>query len=230
MFHNCAVGWGEELKRRTALVMAVLLMLMASVANGQTAGSGIANTAHDLRIWTFGSDSQICIMCHAPHNTNTQGPLWNRAVNSTIYTLYASSTMDATTSQPGSVSRLCLSCHDGTVGLLDYGGATGSMSFDVAGYTPANLGTNLSNDHPIGMTYDVALATADSSLADPTTTSVTVGSAPSKTGTIAAVMLASGRVECTSCHDVHNKYTVTYKGLVKMTMTGSALCLKCHAK
>ncbi len=180
-------------------------------------------------------------MCHAPHGGNTQGPLWNRAANNTTYTLYASSTMNAAPDQPGPISKLCLSCHDGTVGVLNYGGATGGMTLAEA-YSCTNplgcssvLGTNLSNDHPIGITYNAALVTADGGLADPATKSVTIGSTVSKTGTIASMMLVGGKVECNSCHDVHNRYTVanggaTAKGLVKVSMAGSSLCLQCHNK
>jgi hypothetical protein len=217
------------------MLITALLLLAVNVAHGATPGAGVAGTSHDPGIWSFGGETQVCVMCHAPHGGNTQGPLWNRAANNTTYTLYASSTMNATAGQPGSVSKLCLSCHDGTVGLLDYGGATGSMSLNAAGYTPANLGTSLANDHPIGITYDTALAIADGGLADPATKSVTVGSTINKTGTIAHMMLVGGKVECNSCHDVHNRYTVanggtTAKGLVKVGMAGSSLCLQCHTK
>jgi hypothetical protein len=223
------------------ILIATLLMLIMGMANSQIAGAGVKGTAHDPGIWTFGGETQVCVMCHAPHNGNTQGPLWNRAANNTSYTLYASSTMNAVVGQPGSVSKLCLSCHDGTIGMLDYGGATGSMTLAQA-YSCTNplgcgsvLGTNLSNDHPIGITYDTALATADKGLSDPATKNVTIGSTVSRTGTIAANMLVGGKVECTSCHDVHNIYTVVgstgqAKGLVKVGMAGSSLCLQCHTK
>lgn len=227
---------------RLRTLVGVLLLLIVSVANGQTAGSGVVNTAHDPRIWSFGFEAQVCIMCHAPHNASTQGPLWNHAMSTASYTLYGSSSMNATPGQPGPVSKLCLSCHDGTVGVLDYGGSTGGMTLAEA-YSCTNplgcssvLGTNLSNDHPIGITYDAALATADGGLADPGTKTVTIGSSTSKSGTIAAMMLVGGKVECSSCHDVHNIYTVANggggasAGLVKVSMTGSSLCRQCHNK
>lgn len=223
------------------MLVGAVLWLILGVATAQTAGAGIKGTAHDPGIWSFGFEQQVCVMCHAPHNTNTQGPLWNRAANNTSYTLYASSTMNTTPGQPGSVSKLCLSCHDGTVGVLDYGGATGGMTLAEANSCTnplgcsSVLGTNLSNDHPIGITYDAALATADKGLNDPSTKTVTIGSTASRSGTIATMMLSGGKVECSSCHDVHNIYTVagsagTSKGLVKVGMAGSSLCLQCHTK
>ncbi len=219
---------------------AALLLLLAGLAQAQgiAAGSGIATSTHDPRIWDFFAvEQQVCVMCHAPHNTSTAGPLWNHALSVASYTMYNSPTMNAVVgASPGPVSKLCLSCHDGTVGILDYGGATGGMSlFDAYGCNDCFgvLGTNLSNDHPIGITYDAALAAADGALANPATTDVTIGATKTKTGKIAALLLTAGKVECTSCHDVHNKYTVTNtgnRGLIKVTLVGSALCLTCHTK
>jgi len=227
---------------RMGIVVGVLMLVIANFANGQTAGSGVAGTAHDPGIWSFGFETQVCIMCHAPHNTSTQGPLWNHEMSAAAYTLYGSSTLNATPGQPGRVSKLCLSCHDGTVGILNYGGLTGGMTLAEA-YSCTNplgcrsvLGTNLSNDHPIGIVYDGALAAADGGLADPAAKTVTIGSSTSKSGTIAALMLVGGKVECTSCHDVHNIYTVVNggggasAGFVKVSMAGSLLCRQCHDK
>jgi predicted CXXCH cytochrome family protein len=207
----------------------LLMLTLTSAAIGQTAGSGIASTPHDPRIWSFFSvEQQICVMCHAPHNAGTVGPLWNHQMSVASYTLYASPTMNATVGAPGGVSKLCLSCHDGTIAITAYGGYDPGAAYAMG--APTSLGIDLSNDHPTGITYNSTLASNDGALADPATTSVTVGGVKQKTGSIAAVMLSAGKVECSSCHDVHNKYTVTYKGLLKVSMTGSALCMVCHQK
>ncbi len=228
-------GTQSELINRLGILVVVLLSLIAGVANGQAAGAGIAGTAHDPRTWNFGyPDGQVCVMCHAPHNTTTDGPLWNHQMSAAAYTLYASSTMNAVVGQPGQVSKLCMSCHDGTVGILNYGGATGGMTLlDAYGQLGRSvLGNNMADDHPIGITYDAALAASDGALANPATTAVTIGSSTSKSGTITAMMLVGGKVECTSCHDVHNKFTVgaTNRNLLKVSLAGSALCLQCHTK
>ena len=96
-----------------------------------------------------------------------------------------------------------------------------------------NLGANLKASHPIGFTYNTALATADGSLFDPSTKTVTVGSGnQTKTGTVNAMLLYGGKMECDSCHDVHNTFTVggTGTGLVKVDPAGSKICLACHNK
>ena len=130
--------------------------------------------------------------------------------------------------QPGASSKLCLSCHDGTVAVDSYGGRTGTITIGGG----SNFGTALSNDHPIGFSYTAALATADGALANPDTKIVTIGSTPSKTGSITSTMLIGGVMECASCHDVHNTFTATTAGLVKISQTApaSGLCLACHTK
>ncbi|MBW2735428.1 MAG: hypothetical protein JRH20_23840 [Deltaproteobacteria bacterium] len=113
------------------------------------------------------------------------------------------------------MSRLCLSCHDGTVAIDSFNGNTGSMM--IAGN--ALLGTNLSDDHPLGMewrhqTQMPACAhchSAHGSMANP-----------------GPVYFFNRRVECPSCHDVHDKDTIP--NLLVMTNTASQLCLHCHGK
>jgi hypothetical protein len=126
---------------------------------------------------------------------------------------------------------LCLSCHDGTVAINNYAGSSGSMKMGPG--ESAYISTDLSNDHPVGIAYNAASATTNGKLADPTTKSVTIGSTVSRSGTITAMMLVEGKVECNSCHDVHNVYTVATdsgRGLVKVSLAGSSLCRQCHNK
>ena len=88
--------------------------------------------------------------------------------------------------------------------------------------TAGFIGTNLSNDHPISFTYDQALATADGDLFDPTVANTALG------GTIDDDLLSDGKVQCTSCHDVHN--SLGNMDLLWIPNAGSALCLTCHDK
>lgn len=211
-------------------------MAMAQ-GTGNTAGQGIANTQHDPRIWSFGFEAQICVMCHAPHNASSDGPLWNHAMSAVAsYKLYSSPSTLATIGQPGPSSKLCLSCHDGTVAVLAYGGNTGGMTLiDAAGAGAMSvIGQDLSNDHPIGFVYDSALVSKDPTKLKPTSTPVTIGASSTRTGTISTMLLEGGtKMECSSCHDVHNKFTVATlsgRGLVKVGTGGSALCVTCHIK
>jgi predicted CXXCH cytochrome family protein len=193
-------------------------------------GAGISNTRHDARTWL--RSDQVCNICHVPHHGSTEGPLWSHAITTATFTLYGSPSMNASVAQPGMVSKLCLSCHDGTVAINDFVGHTGTATTRIGSGNRNYLGTNLGNDHPVGITYDAALAASDTMLANPAAKIVTIGSAVTRTGTIATTMLTGGKVECTSCHDVHNIYTAGSNGhsLVKVDMAGSSLCLQCHNK
>lgn len=191
----------------------------------------ITGSAHDFSAKSW-SGGRICVACHAPHKADTtvaDAPLWNHEVTVATYTLYSSPTTNATISQPGGNSKLCLSCHDGTVAVDSFGGATGITMVSAEN----NLGTDLKKSHPIGFTYDTALATADGSLHDPAIKSLTIGTSPqSKTGTIQSVLLYNGKMECGSCHDVHNTFTVggAGSGLLKMDQAASQICFACHNK
>lgn len=181
----------------------------------------IAGSVHDFSAMGW-SGGQICLPCHTPHNADTTvagSPLWNHEVTVATYALYSSGTLDAAPGQPAGVSKLCLSCHDGTVALDSFGGNTGATYITGSDL----IGTDLSNDHPISFTYNDALATTDGELHPPSTTDSSLG------GTIDDDMLFSGNLECASCHDVHDKYPAN-PSLLVITNAGSALCLVCHDK
>ncbi len=120
--------------------------------------------------------TEVCVFCHTPHGGTTDGPLWNRALATAgSYTPYTSTTMDATTGQPGGISLACLSCHDGTIALDALRNAPGSGGFNATPTTQGwtfngistspsnnslpedgritNLTQNLADDHPISIRY-----------------------------------------------------------------------------
>ncbi len=225
---------------KTKLLKSVLGVSLAVA--GLAAGAGtIVGSKHDFSTQAWTTNGQLCVACHAPHNTALGlTVLWNHTLSTATYTMYNnafSSTINGTVAAaPAGVSKLCLSCHDGTVAVNSFGGATGAVSIAAS----ANLGTNLTNDHPIGITYDAALVTADGALW-PIATTANIGTGGTKTraGTISSNLLYNGSIECASCHDVHNTFTVpfatagtsgTTNKLVKISMVGSALCLTCHDK
>jgi predicted CXXCH cytochrome family protein len=192
------------------------LALLGSVSLCSAAFGGITGSAHDFSASAW-SKGQICIVCHAPHNNaNAAGELlWNHEVTTTTFDLYNSATFDAVeagSNQPGGVSKLCLSCHDGTVAIDSFGGDTGGTH--ITG--DRNFGTDMGNDHPVSFTYDTALASADGYLADPAT------DLPD------TVKMFDGKLECASCHDVHNKLEIGT--LLNVGNAGSGLCLTCHIK
>lgn len=198
------------------IISATVLMfcLMGSLALGQ---ASISSTGHPHNFsgntW---ANNEICLPCHTPHNAKTtvsDAPLWNHEVTATSFTLYTGYDLNATMGQPNSSSLLCLSCHDGTVALENFGTTTTGTTF-ISG--TANLGTTLADDHPIGFVYNTALATADGELYDPATTTA-----------VANLLTGSGRLECSSCHDAHDN---SHGSLLVMDNTDSDLCLTCHDK
>ena len=202
------------------LTVAVAGLFLGGVASAQ----GITGSAHDFsQTGAFNAGGEMCVVCHTPHNADlvvTDAPLWNHQVTAASFTVYAGpGTLDATVGQPTGVSKLCLSCHDGTVALDNFGGTTTGTIIIAGG---ANVGIDLSNDHPISLTYDTALSTTDGGLNDPATANSGLG------GTISGDLLFGGSLECGSCHDVHD--TAGNGSLLRVVNTGSALCLTCHSK
>ena len=200
--------------RRLGLRLLALGLLLGAtpVAVGDISGS-----AHD-----FSSDSwnsgEICMPCHTPHDADTSvtaSPLWNHAVTTASFTLYSSPTLVETPVAPRGVSKLCLSCHDGTIALDSFSGMSGSNY--VTGQ--ANLGTDLSDDHPISIKWEHQNS---------------VGSCSGCHGAHQGNMYNSvlpffdGYVECASCHDVHDQAGLSK--LLRKPLAYSELCFHCHSK
>jgi len=209
-------------------LIGTLVALAAVIGLPAIALADIANTSHNFMGVGWTADpTEICIVCHTPHDadtTVTSAPLWNHEVTTVAsYSVYTSDTLNATTGQPDGVSKLCLSCHDGSVALDSYGGLTGSefLTTGEFGY----VGTDLSDDHPISFVYNDTLATTDGGLYPPTTTTATgVGGG----GTIDVEMLFGTKLQCASCHDAHGVPGVS--SLLVKSNAASDLCLTCHNK
>jgi predicted CXXCH cytochrome family protein len=216
---------------------------LSSVTGGGSYGDAAEKASTD-------GGNRICIYCHAPHHTikaaEADGiayiPLWNHAVTVQDYVMYSNGTelpgdlshqsqamvLLAGKTKPGSVSRLCLSCHDGTVSTNSYGfspapaRSVGAGGVDVKG-TQYLIGGNgdLANHHPIGFNYQ-AVQSNDNEIH---ATTATVGA----TGKTIADLLWNGNMECTSCHDVHNTKNKGERFLWTSDQA-SAFCLTCHNK
>jgi predicted CXXCH cytochrome family protein len=211
-------------RKGASSIFVVLLIAVATVAGAQ----GIVGTAHDLSSKSYAPDGRICVFCHTPHQSSAasaQDPLWNHELSQTpTYGVYGSLTMQAVPTDVGgatagaaNVSQLCLSCHDGTIAIgATYNGPLDTSEFVTGG---ANLGTNLSDDHPINFTYDDVLANLDSELTVPDS-----ASAVDPSGNIP---LFDGKVQCATCHDAHDD---TNGPFLVVNNNASALCLNCHIK
>ena len=186
------------------------------------AQAGIVTSKHNLSVSGPGAvrasgETQICIFCHAPHNSAPSSPLWNRRNSGGTYTPYTSSTALANPGQPTGASQLCLSCHDGTIALGEV--LSRSSVIAMSGGVTAmpvgagRLGTDLSDDHPISFAYSPTLASASGELVSPSTL----------TGKVR--LDGAGQMQCTSCHDPHDDSNGKF---LVISNQASALCQTCH--
>jgi predicted CXXCH cytochrome family protein len=212
------------MKRKS--VFGFLSLAVVGAIGAGPAFAAISGSRHDFSSNSWNTTGQICAVCHTPHNAgSTSAPLWAHALTTATFTLYSSSSLNATAAQPSASSKACLSCHDGTVALDSFGGRTGT-TFIPQG--TSRFGTDLSNDHPVSIAYDASLATTDGTLYDPTTKTVTALGGR----TVDAAMLIGHKVECGSCHDVHKSkgYAPSSADMLLVNNAGSSLCFTCHNK
>lgn len=203
-----------EKKSIFKVLIVVLAVGLTTLTATQLVLSDIVGSKHDFS--TLGwSGGEICLPCHTPHNANAtfpDAPLWNHNLSAAVYTVYSSPTMDVPVAQPGEISKLCLSCHDGTVALDSFGGLSGSQFISGAG----NLTTDLSDDHPIGIEWTHP----------PNATRCTNCHIVHPWRFNDIVPFFDGKIECATCHDVHN--TIGEPKLLRLPLAGSAICLYCH--
>ncbi|NMG44985.1 hypothetical protein GPA22_14755 [Aromatoleum toluvorans] len=255
------------------MLVAAALLGYGALAPAQNTNANIKGTKHNLSATGPGpvkaatgasGTDQICVFCHTPHaaNATAPGPLWNRALSTATYTPYTSNSLDAedilngSIGQPGGASKLCLSCHDGTLALGAVANSPGSgtgktvsmvgttvdskmpTTDSTTGFT-RNLGTDLTNDHPISFTFNSTLATRDGEFRTP----------PYSAGgkTIVGIRTPGnkpmlpldheGKVQCTSCHDPHldaskflrlNRFQKTASAGTTFNPATDQICLGCH--
>ena len=186
-------------------------------------------------------------------------PLWNHEVTHQTYTVYESDFGDGPTAaqniegedmqfadrhllnartvgglgQPGGVSRLCLSCHDGSVAVNEYGrdpqreySQSGNGAKINAQWMIGGNPYGLLNHHPIGFSY-VDVAAVDDEIKDPDT--VIAGSGSTSVTTIRSLLYKGDQMECVTCHDVHNSKN-SGETFLWVSDRQSKFCLSCHDK
>ncbi len=202
-----------------AMILVCIGVLLAGGRAGAKIGN-LLNTKHNLSVSGPGNikaltETRVCVFCHTPHNAAPLTPLWNKQLEPVNYDVYASTSLHVTPAQPVGPSRLCLSCHDGTVAL----GAVlrPAEGITVAGAitpdSPSFIGTSLKGHHPIVFSYFAAASVNHE-----------ISPAPPAglhfTGIDAVV-------HCTTCHEPHDD---TYGKFLIMDNKYSALCMQCHVK
>ena len=126
----------------------------------------------------------------------------------------------------------CLACHAAGAGFVGAG---------ATDFTVFAIGTDLKNDHPVGVTFPATgVATADFKKPDGQKGATFFFDRDSngRMGPGDVRVYDNGgaaKVECASCHDPHGvpsagAGSVFYPTFLRVANTGSALCLTCHTK
>ena len=209
---------GRVRSRVATVAVCLLASVLASDLLAQTT-SDIVNTKHNLSasgpgVARASSETRICIFCHTPHNATPLSPLWNKDIEPQVYTVYASSTLKAgPLPQPYGPTKLCLSCHDGTIAMGAVVSPTGGITMSGGNTLPpgslSNFGLDLSGHHPVSFPYHAALPNVQLQGTPPS--DLTYGGAD--------------EVHCITCHDPHKD--LYGKFLIKDNRY-SALCTTCH--
>lgn len=214
--------------------MKKLIVLVAGVLMFATPALALINNSkHDLPATFTGANvsDEVCVFCHTPHGANTAfsgGPLWNRNAGGSLTGKYSSSTLNAvidTTYYDDIDAAACMSCHDGTQAMSSLvnppntGIGTRYNNTLLSINSLANIGTDMSNDHPVAFAYS-PVVTADNEIKWPTDATIVANF--KKIG-------GANWMQCSNCHDVHNT-PATADRLLIMNNAGSNLCLACHIK
>ena len=213
-------------------------ILIVFLAGTTLSLAGVIETKHNFTSAVYSPNAffygtkQVCVFCHTTHNASqTYGALWNHEVNDLqSYIPYSSPTLDMPQSSPRNGSLICLSCHDGTIAVNSLNNLPGPEGAGNYG-TPAGPGldgsgrltsssssyvsTDLSDDHPVGLTYDTGF---DNDFV-PLTGNPNLY--PDK------LLYLGNYVECTSCHNPHDN---TWGDFLVESNQNSDLCGRCHVK
>jgi predicted CXXCH cytochrome family protein len=196
-------------------------VFFATLTVPSAAQQGIVNTVHNLSITGPGavrasSEEQVCVFCHTPHNSRVEAPLWNRRDSTAAYIPYNSPSLKASPGQPTGASKLCLSCHDGTIALGDLVNPQATLPMAGSSTMPPGrglIGTDLRDDHPISFPYADSLGLSGGALKSPATWDPRVR------------LDAGGELQCTTCHEPHHN---DYGAFLALPNQNSALCQQCH--
>jgi predicted CXXCH cytochrome family protein len=215
--------------KQFAIILTPLFMCLIISYGDAYAKWTVVGSPHDLSVSGSGGahgkivtdEERICVFCHAPHNATPATALWSRDLPTAQYIPYDSSTLQARPKpdRPTGSSRLCLSCHDGTIALNKYAGskAGGSPVYMPTDPNPTmnpNLTTDLSDDHPISFPYSADLV-SKSQMNNPAALPPEVK------------LDSDGMLQCASCHDPHSNEFGNFL-VIDNKLPGSPLCVACH--
>lgn len=220
-------------ERRRLLV--ILCLACAGPAHAQGVES-VVNTLHNLSVSGPGEiratrETQVCKFCHVPHTAVVPEPLWGHRLSETAAYAVPNVSDGGKTArpapQPDGASRLCLSCHDGTVALGDmgrHGKVTMTGAQRLSAGRPGFLGTDLSGSHPIS----IPMPSTDPGVEDARDVGLRPASALAAEHEVR--LDRNGKIQCTTCHDPHSdrNYVPGRVPRFWVKSTVDDVCLACH--
>ncbi|MDO8478693.1 MAG: cytochrome c3 family protein [Candidatus Rokubacteria bacterium] len=241
---------------RFALFLAVVALLLPTASWAATGGTGIAGTDHDFS-GKGTPPTGLCTFCHTPHKALSTLLLWNHTLSTNTFSWDVPATTAGTLfptfkgdTYNGPTAK-CLSCHDGSVAVGDIAWFNGgkpvgldNTKHGLGDKYNVGFGGAMKGNHPVAMPYPYQNAKN-------TYNGVTTGNAAELSeyqltplspirifnddgsGNITAgAVAAKTGLECSSCHDPHNKASVDDLFL-RGTLGGNTtayICMKCHIK
>jgi len=242
-------------------------------APGYSTGTGIANTPHDFTLMNApgtgpgGAQNSTaigkCTFCHTPHKAQQSALIWNHTLSTNSYSWSDTTSTVGGTPLPSiattwnGASKLCLSCHDGTVAIGDVAWFKKAAHQGVAAINPLNMANatllnsriadatgSLNKNHPVAHpfprggqrnTYNSVqngvAAAASGWVADPTANGIRLFT--DAAGTVAVWDSAASPaatnvgIECSSCHDPHNGSGVQATYFLRGELEGNGVNYLC---
>ncbi len=221
---------------RGVAFLSTCMMVFVAPVWLQAQEGNVALTVHNLSVSGPGdvrsqTETEVCKFCHIPHNSVVPEPLWGHRLPEVAQ--YRTPEMEGgrgsrvISPQPDGASRMCLSCHDGTVALGDVAGekapipmmGSQRLTRDRRGF----IGTDLSGSHPVSFVVP-------DTLQDDTSRDMGLRSRSVIDADPDVNLDAGGKMQCTTCHDPHDD-TNFQPGVVPhfwVKPTFDEVCLTCH--
>jgi len=238
---------------RHALSCAGALLFLALPARAQRpagwpSGTLVQATPHNLTVPAASTApvmtgrvrhwGEVCVYCHTPHggpdwSGAPRPPLVNRTRPNAAYRMPQHGAQQMLQDpSPSNQSRVCLSCHDGSIALDNIvnrpqptnaltplnetidrceschkgGNPAGGLDWEGVWFNP-----DMRDQHPFSVVYDPSRRPGQFK--------------PASGGTVGGLPLFSGRVECPTCHEPH---TEQFRYFLRQSNVGNSLCLACH--
>lgn len=238
--------------------ISLTVMMFTSFGVMAAPGDGVKSSKHDF---TDDASTAIglCTFCHTPHKGLFSKLLWNHTLSTNNFAWDVPSTTAGTTfatidgdTYQGATAK-CLSCHDGSVAVGDinwFNAGDPGVLYNKQHNQPGDAysigtGGNMKGNHPVAhpfpynnqpSTYNGnttgSMAYLDEWVTDPVAGGIRLFNDDGAGNITAGAIVGKSGIECSSCHDPHNK-KVAGQFFLRGTLTGNDtnyICLKCHIK